>query len=473
MVTTPYVPPADPAGPPPRLPVPVSTPTAAGAWPVLGHAIGLVRNPLAFLESLPPQGDVVRVRIGPMSAVVVCDPGLLRKVMLDDRTFDKGGMIYTRLREVLGNGLANCSKIEHRRQRSLVQPVFHPSRLPAYTHTVADQVAKQIDAWVEGRTLDVRREMYEITVAIVVEALFSDALTPAQTKAALDTFTDVLNGLYRRMLMPPGLDRLPTPGNRRYFNARARLREIIVTAVDGHRAAGTDKGNLLSALLAAHDDGGEGDGLSDEELYDQLVTFFVAGSDTSANLLAWALHLMARHPEVEQQVHAEVDQVLDGRQATYADLSGLTYTAQVVTETLRLCPPGWIITRTVTADTVLGGHAMTAGTTVICSPYLIHRRTDLYPDSARFDPGRWEDGLPAPFEPAFIPFGAGTRKCIGESFAMAQAVLALATIAARWSLQPASAKEVRPTRAASLGPRNLRMRPLLRDEARRSPDAGG
>lgn len=455
---------ASPLAEPEVPPIPMHTgiPTATGAWPVFGHAFGLARNPYAFLESLSQQGDLVRVRIGPTSAVVVCDPGLLRKVMLDDRTFDKGGMIYTRLREVLGNGLANCPKAEHRRQRRLVQPVFHPSRLPAYTQTVTEQVTKRTDAWQEGQTLDVRREMYKITVAIVIDAMLSSALTPAQTEEALDTFTDVINGFYRRMLMPPGIDRLPTPGNRRYFSARARLRKIIVSAVREHQATGTDHEDLLSVLLAARDDDGPHDRLTDEELYDQVVTFFVAGSDTSANLLAWVLCLMAQHPEIEQQVHTEVDHVLNGRQATHADLPTLTHTTRAVTEALRTWPPGWIITRTVTADTTLGRHTLTAGTTLICSPYLIHRRPDLYANPARFDPRRWEDDMPSPSDSAFIPFGAGARKCIGESFAMAQAVLAVATIAARWRLQPTSSAEVHPTRAASLGPRDLRMRAFSR-----------
>jgi cytochrome P450 len=269
------------------------------------------------------------------------------------------------------------------------------------------------------------------------------------------------------MLMLPPLDRLPTPSNRRYVKARTRLRQTLDGIIADRRKSGKDYGDLLSSLLSARDPetADVRQGLSDAEISDQVLTFFSAGG-TTATVLAWALHMLAEHPDLEERLHAEVDAVLSGGAATYEHVPKLKLTSRFITETLRVWPPAWVLTRSVAVDTHLGGHLIPAGTTVVYSPYIVHHRPELYPVPERFDPDRWDSThRPPPPREAFIPFGGGARKCIGDQFSMVEATLALATIAARWQLRSLSGQSIRPdTSPITLQPRALRMRAIARPQ---------
>jgi cytochrome P450 len=432
--------------------------TAPGALPLLGHALSLVRSPLRFLTSLPAHGDLVGIRIGPIEAIVVCTPELVRQVLLNDRVFDKGGPFFDRSREAFGDGLATCPHSMHRRQRRLTQPAFHPARLPGYARVMTTHIDEMTASWQDGQVLDVLSEMMTVTARTTVETMFSDALPPAALGAVLTDFTTILAGIYTRALIPPPLDKLLVLGNHRYDRARVRLRGIIGRLITDRRASGAERGDLLSTLLSARDPT-DSQGLSDTEIIDQVMTFFLAGSETTANTLAWAVHLTSRHPEVEHRLHAEVDAVLAGAAARCEDLPKLELAGRVITETLRIYPPAWMLARTTTTDTHLGEHPIPAGSILFYSPYLLHHLPDHYPDPDHFDPDRWTDthSAPPPRE-AFIPFAAGARKCIGDTFALTEATLALATLTARWRLRPLPGHHVHPARGILLHPRGLRMR---------------
>lgn len=449
-----------------------SIPTAPKALPLLGHLVQLLRDPLEFLTSLPAHGDLVRIRLGPLKMVVVCDPEFTHQVLRNDRIFDKGGPLFERIKETLGNGLISCPHDTHRRQRRLAQPAFHPTRLPGYAQTMTTRIATVIDSWRNGQVLDVLTEMMTITSQITTATMFSDMLpAPALSRLTEDVNT-VVDGWYWRMLLFPPLDRLPTPGNRSYQHAHSRLFHTLNTLVAQRRTCGGDHGDLLSALMTARDPESNGHGMTDTEITDTLVTFFAAGTETSASTLAWALHLLSQHPQIEQRLHAEVDSVLGDRPATHADLPKLEMTGRVITETLRLFGPGWFITRTVTAAIRLGEYSLPTGTNVAYSPYLIHRREDLYHNPASFDPDRWDPvNHPKPARHALIPFGGGARKCIADTFAITEATLALATITARWHLEPLH--KVRPSlTSTTLRPRELRMRATSRTTTRpNGPDS--
>ncbi|MFE7549517.1 cytochrome P450 [Streptomyces gardneri] len=442
-----------------------SIPTAPRALPLIGHVVPLLRDPLAFLNSLPALGELVRVRLGPLSVIVICDPELTRRALLDDRVFDKGGPLYDRLREVIGDGVVSCPHQAHRRLRRLSQPAFHQARLPDYARAMTGCVREATDSWSPGQVLDVPAEMMATSSRIITATLFSDAL-PATAHGRLTAdVTTVVKSLYQRMFLIPPLDRLPTPGNRAHLAARARLHGTVERIIAERRADGADYGDLLSALVAAHDPEDDRPGMSSAEITDTVVSFVLAGIESTAATLSSALDLVARHPEIEQRLHAEVDAVLGGAPATHADLPRLPLTERVVTETLRLRPPGWFFTRVVTADTHLGGHLLPAGTSVAYSPYLIHHRTDLYRDPEVFSPDRWAAPHPQPPRHAFLPFAAGARKCIGDSFSMIEATLALATIAARWRLEHVPGHRGRLAAAVTLELRDLRMRARPRTAA--------
>lgn len=454
-----------------------AVPVAPGRLPLLGHLLPLARDPLTFLSSLPACGDLVEVRIGPTRAIVVCDPDLTHRLLTDDRTFDKGGALIEKAREIVGDSLGTCPHGRHRRQRRLAQPAFHQARMPGYADIMTERITDATRSWRPGRILDVYAEMLGITSEILLATMFSSSLPARSDRGRLHRdFVTVIDGMYRRMLTPRPLNRLPTRRNRRYRQAVARLRRSVRTVLADRRADGTDHGDLLSALLAARDTGigiGIGIGttdqsLSDAEITDNTMMFLLAGTETTATTLAWALHLLTEHPETERALHAEVDAVLDGRPASHADLPHLELTGRVITETLRLYPPGWIFTRTVTADTRLGGHRLPANTTVVYSPYLLHRRADLFGDPDRFDPDRWLPDRPLPGRRTLIPFSSGSRKCIGDTFAVTEAVLALASIASRWTLHRVPGPPVTAARSAALYPRHLRMRVEARAVERRA-----
>ncbi|MBB5960714.1 pentalenene oxygenase [Saccharothrix tamanrassetensis] len=447
-------------------------PTAAGARPLVGHLVPLLRDPLGFLASLPEQGGVVRVRVGPTSIVILCDPQLLHDVLRNDRVFDKGGQLFDRYRESLGDGLGTCPHSRHRRQRRLVQPAFHADRLPGYAEIIAEQSTAAVSAWREGQVLDVMAEMTALAARNVAAALFSDALTATARSWIAEDLATIMAGIFRRMLTPPLLDRLPTPGTRRYLHACTRLRRTINDALAARSTGGTDHGDLLSMLLAVRDS--DGRGLSDAEISDQAVTFLMGGAETVGCTLSWALHMLTGHPDLEDRLHQEVDTVLAGRRAGFADLPRLHLTRRVITETLRHYPPAWLVTRRVTTDAEIDGHRVRAGTTVCYSPYLVHHRPDSYPVPDHYDPDRWAPERSQPPRQAFIPFGTGARKCIGEQFGLIETTLALATITSRWHLRPIPGGDrVRPKLVATLIPRGLRLRATARTPATGTPPDKG
>jgi pentalenene oxygenase len=340
---------------------------------------------------------------------------------------------------------------------------------------MVDQIMAVTGAWRDGQTIDVLSQMLTITAQTTVRSMFAAAVVSPDTLGEiLDDFSTILVGIYRRMFVPAPLDRLPTRGNRRYHQARDHLRQLVSGIIADYRSSGVDHGDFLS-MLATRDDladtGDEESGLSDIEIADQVVTLFLAGTESTASVLAWALHTLGHCPDLERRLHAEVDTILSGRTPTYADVPALDLTGRIITETLRLYPPGWLFTRVTTTDTELDGHPIPAGTTVAYSPYLLHHHNGLFVEPERFDPDRWtgtSTSLPA--RGTFIPFGGGARKCLGDNFAVTEATLALATIAHRWQLRPIPGEQVHRTVDTTLRPRGLKMSITARAPAdRRSP----
>jgi pentalenene oxygenase len=441
---------------------PAAIPLAPRGLPLVGHTFALLRDSHAFLTSLPSHGDLVRVRFGRSEAIVVCTPELTQRVLREDKVFDKGGALFDRIRDWLGDGLGTCAYNRHRRQRRLIQPAFHHTRMPGYGDTMTDQIDAVTGGWHDGDVIDMQSEMGTLSARIVVEAMFRDALPAHLLRQAVDDVATVVRGLYLRASAPAFLTKLPLPGNRRQVAARARLHRIVTDIITERRSSGVDHGDLLSALLAARDtsEQGNGKGLSDAEISDQVLTFFASGLETTALALMWSLRLLAFHPEIERRVREEANAVLGGGPAKFADISALEVTGRVVMEVLRLFPPaGEMFTRTVTSDTVLGGHRIAAGTTIVYSSCLIHHRGDLYDDPTRFDPDRWDrESRPQPPREAFIPFGGGARKCIGEQFAVSEVILGLATILSRWQVRPVTSRRTPPRTVAEWRRLGRRMR---------------
>ncbi|MEU0687348.1 cytochrome P450 [Streptomyces uncialis] len=440
-------------------------PTVPGALPLLGHALPLIRDRMEFMRTLSDHGELVEIRLGPWRVLVVTDAELTRVVLREHRTFDKGGPLYERARELSGNGLSNCSHREHLQQRRLVQPNFHRDRLRDHTEIISRESMAVIETWRDDRPIDVLSDMRLITTRITADTMFDRSLTSADAARIGRDVGTVVAGVLRRALVPPLLARLPTPGNLRYHRAIHRLRHIIDASVAEPRMReGGDHESLLTTLLAASSADGHSDRvLSDQEVRDQVVTFILAGMSTTADALSWALHLVARHPRIQEALWTETANVLGGRAAGFEDLPRLSLTRYIILESLRLYPPFPLSTRLVTEETRLNRFTIPAGTTLAFCAYTLHHRADYFPDPENFAPTRWagwEDPLRPPRIP-FTAFGGGPRQCIGDRFALVQATITLANIASRWELHP-TRRSPHPAVDVALSPRGLRLRPSAR-----------
>jgi pentalenene oxygenase len=429
---------------------------APGAWPVLGHIVGLQRRPLALLGSLPAHGDLVEIKFGPRPAFVLCHPDLARQVLTDFRTFDRGGVIYERARLEMGNGLATVGHQGHRRQRLVMQPAFRREYLPRYVAVMRQEIAAIIGAWHDGDLVDMVDELFRLTTRIALSALFSSRIGAGEAERLREAFDTFLRGGYTRTMLPVA-GKLPTPGNRRYARAIALWRAQVAALIDGCRKAGAEEDNLMSRMLAARDEAGQG--MSDSELSDQVAVLMLAGGETTSAAVAWSLHLLGGHPQTLDALHAETDAVLGGDVAEWEHLPRLELTARVVSEALRLYPPAWILPRVCSRETVLAGRTLPAGSLVIFSPYILHRLPGLYPDPDRFDPARWlAADATAANRGSFLPFGAGATRCIGEEFGLAEAALILASITARWNLTLEPGTTVSPAARSVLVPKAFPVR---------------
>ncbi len=324
---------------------------------------------------------------------------------------------------------------------------------------IARRAAAVVDAWQPGQAVDVLTEMTAITTHALAETVLGTALAADVHAELTENVNLIVLQSLRRIILPDVINNFPLPANLRYNRATARVKQIAHGIITERRRAGsTDHDDMLSMLLATTDfDGGS---LSDAELVDQIMTFFFAGIETTAVTLSWALRLLSDHPDIQDQLHAEVDQVLTGDPVDH--LPELVLTARIINEALRLYPPTWLLTRIASTDTELGGHPIAAGTTVVFSSYLIHRRPDEHPNAQRFDPDRWNT---PPGRHAYVPFGGGARKCIGEGFALAEATLVLATIARRWRLAPIPSQRGRILPGGTIRPKGLRLRAIARSSS--------
>jgi cytochrome P450 len=436
-----------------------------GTWPLLGDVPALRHGPLAFLDSLPAHGDLVEVRLGSMPAFVLGHPELIHEVMVEDRVYDRDGPLYARSRQALGNSLATCPHADHRRQRRMLQPAFRYERMAGYAEVIRRSVGETLDGWHPGRTVDLTGEFFGLATRAAIGALFTaapDDRVRDGLQRSLDTF---LRGVYRHSLLPWSA-RVPLPANRRYARALESWRRYSTTLIEAARTGAPGRAgatDVLTHLLAARGD--DGSAVPEGEIQDQVTALVLAGSETTAAGMAWACHLVATHPEVAERLQAEADEVLGGRLATWDDMPRLDYAGRVVHEALRLYPPAWVIPRVTTRETVLAGRRLPRGATVLFTPYLTHRRADVHRDPLRFDPDRWPEGAGRGGRPmstgrgSYVPFGEGAHRCIGETFALVEATMAVASVAARWSLRPLpAARPVRPAARAVLAPQRLVVR---------------
>jgi cytochrome P450 len=400
-------------------------------------------------------GDIGRFQLGRRSFVLVNTPEYVHEVLVEHAAcFHKSPALRIYSRPLLGNGLLTSEDDLHRRQRRLVAPAFNHRRVAGCAGVMARGAERAQEAWADGATRDIAREMMRLTLGIAGETLFgadllheADDLGRALTVAMRFTMDQISAPLRLPFAWIP-------PWRRDVRQAMARLDDTIYGMIGKRRAGGGDTGDLLSMLLLARD--AEDDGrMTDKQVRDEAMTLFLAGHETTANALAWTWYLLARHPDVYAKARREVDGALAGRTPAYEDLAGLPYALQVFKEAMRLYPPAYALARQAVRDVKIGDYRVPAGTIVILSPYLLHRKPDYFPDPERFDPERFtpeaEKKLP---RYAYLPFGGGPRLCIGNHFALLEGQIVLATLAQRVTLRLAPGQRIEPEPLITLRPKS-------------------
>lgn len=420
---------------PPKLPV---TPALLRTM-MFRHSL-----PFFLRRCVKRYGDLIQLRGGIWFAA---HPDLVQQILVANPGKWSKARGIEKTKQLLGEGLLGSHGDLHRGRRRLLQPVFSVARLPFYADTILDCALETRDKWHDGETIDIADEMSILALSIITRGLFGMGIEGRESE--ISRGLDVSMQSFNVAMMPGGdlWERLPHI-HRRFLAGKRAIDDIIYALIEKRRSEGvseTDQ-DVLSILLRARNE--DGSRLRDEDIRDEAVTLLMAGHETTANLLTFALWFIGRHPDARAQLEAEVDEVLGGRRATYDDLIRLKWTRAVLSETMRLTPPAWMVGRRAVEDVVLewDGQKVTVpnGTTILVSSFVLQRDERFWKNARSFEPERWKNGF-EPTRGTYIPFGAGTRTCIAENFAWMEAMLSLATLAQKFRARPMSLLDLEPS----------------------------
>ena len=448
----------------PRIPlVPGAKKRAPGPRSLspLGSAPAIVRNTEGFaLKMWQRYGDIVRIRLLLWPGYLLYHPDHVKYVLHDHhRNYDKQSPLMDSVRPLFGNGLFTNNGESWLHQRRLMQPSFHHKRLAQFGTVMTDTTFAMLERWQDAGShpLDISQEMMRLTLRIAGLTLFNLDLSDA-----VDTVGRTFNTLLPLLLQYASAPFLPlwvpTPNNRRLQAGLEMLNSVVYTIISERRKHLTDSdmgtGDLLSMLLAARDEE-TGEMMNDQQVRDEVMTLLLAGHETTSAALTWTWYLLSEHPEVEQRLHEEVDRVLGGQPPTVDRLGDLPYTRNVIQEAMRLYPPAFYIIRHTMADDEIGGYPVPANSIIFLMAHIVHRHPAIWEEPERFDPERFTTERSASRPRfAYIPFGGGPRICIGNSLAMMEAQLVLATVAQRYSLRLVPGHPVEPQMVLTTRPRH-------------------
>jgi cytochrome P450 len=399
-----------------------------------------------FVRVAREYGDLASFRFGPRRLFLVSRPDLIEQVLVTDaKHYIKhfGARAY---KPVLGNGLVTSEGDFWLRQRKLAQPAFLKNRVLSYAPVMSDLTRAMLARWRPGQAVNVHEEFSNLTSAIALKTLFGldDPGDREEFVASLRLAFDMLSARFRNLIKMPMW--FPTPRNVRTNRAIAHLYRVVDGFIAQGRTRKEPADDLLSRLVAARDD--DGSGMTARQLREEAMTLYLAGHETTALTLTWSWYLLSQHPEAEAKLVEEWQRVLGGRSPTPDDLHNLPYTDAVITEAMRVFPPVYLIGREAIRDLELGGYRVRKGTTIFMSQWVSHRDPRYFgPDPEAFRPERWLDGLAKRIPKyAYYPFGGGPRVCIGNTFALMEAAILLATVGQRYrfTLDPDAVIETNP-----------------------------
>jgi len=431
-------------------------PPGPRGYPFLGVLPHLRANPIrTFLDAADRYGDLVHLKAGPYHGFLLTDPAHIRHVLQDNARNYHKSPLYDRLRDNIGNGLLTSEDALWLRQRRLAQPAFHCPRLIAMAEAMVACTEQMLQRWDRtasiGEPVDLVAEMMALTQAIIVRTMFSTDL--GEAAEVVNRTWPVINRRIGETFWATKLETtLPLPANRRFWRALGELEAVVYRIIAERRRSGRDEPDLLSMFLSARDDE-TGAGMSDRQLRDEVVTMLLAGHETTSLALSWTYYLLAQHPEIERGIAEEVGRVIGDRRPSFADLDKLPRTRRVIEESLRLYPPAWGFSRQALRDDEIGGYHIPKGALTFVIPFVVHRRPKLWPEPERFDPERFApEQEAARHRFAYIPFGGGPRGCIGNHFAMAEAMLIVAGIAQRYRIELVPGQNIRAEPLITLRP---------------------
>ena len=409
------------------------------------------RDPLAFFTKIAREyGDVSQLRLLNFRTLFINHPDDIEDVLVNKaRKFEKGRVMKANMR-LFGEGLLTSEGDFWLRQRRLAQPAFHRARIAAYGATMVEYAERAMRGWKSGEVRDIHEDMMEITLQIVGKTLFNAELTrdAKEVGETMEVLLKLAADFGKSILIPLWV---PTPRNLRARMGIRRIEKIIGRIIAQKRAEASDTGDLLSMLLAVRDE--DGSRMTDKQLRDETITLFLAGHETTANALSWTIWLLAQNPAAEKKFFDELAGVLNGRAPNVEDMPKLTYAANILTESMRLYPPAWGMARLVKEEVEVAGYKLVPGNGVACAQWVVHRDARWFDEPERFLPERWEGDLAKRLPRfAYFPFGGGPRQCIGNSFALMEATLILATIAQKFRFKLVEGHPVKPLASITLRP---------------------
>ncbi|MGZ5504595.1 MAG: cytochrome P450, partial [Chthoniobacterales bacterium] len=367
-------------------------------------------------------------------------PDYVRAVLLDSENFRRS--VHRPLQRVLGQGLLTCREPKHKKQRAMLQPIFHRQKIAALGGAMVEEIARCSDRWRDGAIVDMGDEMTNLAMSIAGKTLFNvdfDTKAP-ELRRVLTTILKAtrFNNL---LVASKHFEKLPLPVHRRFARDAKKLDEMIREMIAERREGACGDPDLLSVLVQLHKQSRKG--LTDQKIRDQILTFFIGGHETIASGLMWTWYLLATNRDAAKKLRAEVDALCNGRLPSVDDIERLPYTRMVFAESMRLYPPVWIMGRRALNEVKLNGCVIPSGSYVHVSQYLMHRDARFFPEPERFDPERWtHEAAAARPKFSYFPFGGGGMQCIGEGFAWMQAVLAISILASRWAMKIAPGLQI-------------------------------